>query len=61
MLISVRTNIQEGHIDYAVTAQSWPAFSYMGFSCHVNDIEQGFFRSPLLVKVSHIRPSPKYS
>jgi hypothetical protein len=48
---SVRNSILEGHVDYAVTAQSWPAFCYAGFRCNVEDVEEGLFRSSLLFKV----------
>jgi hypothetical protein len=48
---SVRNNIRDGHIDYAVTADSWPNFCYANFVCDTNDIEKGLWKSTLLVKV----------
>jgi len=54
--LSVCANIRDGHIDYTVTAQSWPKFCYAGLSCNTEDVEQGLFRSTLLVKVVGILP-----
>jgi hypothetical protein len=50
-VFSVRAKIRNGDPDYPVTAQSWPLFLYAGFAVNPNDIEQGLFRSSLLVKV----------
>ena len=50
-LDSVRSNIRDGHIDYSVTAQSWPAFCYANSVCDTNDIEKGLWKSTLLIKV----------
>jgi len=47
---SVRNNIRDGHIDYAVTTDSWPNFCYANFVCDTNDIEKGLWKSTLLVK-----------
>jgi hypothetical protein len=47
----VRTNIRDGHINFLVTAQSWPLFVYAGYTCDINDIEKGLFRSAMLLKV----------
>lgn len=49
---STRTKIREGHEDFLVTAQSWPIFLYEGFTCDVNNIEAGLFRSSFLLRVS---------
>ena len=51
---SIRTRIREGDIDYAVTAQSWPNFLYVGYSCDPLDLEKGLFKSEILVKVFNI-------
>ena len=52
---SVRNHIREGHVNYSVTAHSWPNFCYLDFVCDANDIEKGLWKSPLLVKVCTIR------
>ena len=52
---SVRNHIREGHVDYSVTAHSWPNFCYLDFVCDANDIEKGLWKSPLLVKVCTIK------
>ena len=49
----VRTNIWDGHVDFVVTAGSWPAFCYSKAERYSpTDIEKGLFRGELLVKVS---------
>lgn len=52
---SVRSYIREGHVNYSVTAHSWPNFCYLNFVCDTNDIEKGLWKSPLLVKVHTIK------
>jgi hypothetical protein len=48
---STRNHIREGHPDYMVTADSWPAFLYPKASGDINNIEKGLFRSAILLKV----------
>lgn len=49
---SVRKNIREGHPEFVITADSWPAFLYPHAGSHNNgDVEQGLFRSAILLKV----------
>jgi len=48
---SVRAKIRDGHPDFIVTANSWPAFVYPYGKCNVDDIEKGLFQSAILVKV----------
>jgi hypothetical protein len=48
---SVRSLIREGHPDFVVTANSWPAFLYPKANCDIHNIEQGLFRSAILLKV----------
>ncbi|KZP21437.1 hypothetical protein FIBSPDRAFT_1020076, partial [Athelia psychrophila] len=47
---SIRTLILDRNADYPVTAQDWPAFCYAGNTCNADDIQDGLFRGPLLVK-----------
>ncbi|KZP08492.1 hypothetical protein FIBSPDRAFT_761283, partial [Athelia psychrophila] len=47
---NIRTFILDGNADYAVTAQDWPAFCYADNNCNPDDLEDGLFRGPLLVK-----------
>lgn len=39
-----------------VTAQSWPLFLYHNFTCDVEDVENGLFKSALLIKVHSKSP-----
>ena len=48
---SVRTHIRDGHPDFIVTADSWPAFLYPNAKGDVDNIELGLFRSAILLKV----------
>ena len=50
-LPSVRTQIRDGHPDFIVTADSWPAFLYPNARGNVDNIELGLFRSAILLKV----------
>ena len=51
---SIKIRIREGDIDYAVTAQLWLNFLYVGYSCDPLDLEKGLFKSEILVKVFNI-------
>ncbi|KZP09805.1 hypothetical protein FIBSPDRAFT_963669 [Athelia psychrophila] len=46
----IRTFILDGNTDYTVTAQDWPAFCYANNNCNLDNIQDGLFRGPLLVK-----------
>lgn len=49
----IRTNIRDGHVEFPVTAASWPAFCYPNDKHYsAADIEKGLFRGKVLVKVS---------
>lgn len=49
---SIRKNIRDGHPDFIVTADSWPAFLYPNARSHADgDVEHGLFRSAILLKV----------
>jgi hypothetical protein len=48
---STRQNIRDGHPDFLVTADSWPAFLYPHAKADANDMEHGLFQSAILVKV----------
>lgn len=47
----VRTQIRDGHQDFIVTADSWPAFLYPNTKGNIDNIELGLFRSAILLKV----------
>lgn len=51
---SVRQNIRDGHPDFLVTADSWPAFLYPHARANEDDMEQGLLQSAILVKVRRI-------
>lgn len=48
---SVRTHIRDGHPDFIVTADSWPAFLYPNAKGDIDNIELGLFRSAIFLKV----------
>ncbi|KIM84518.1 hypothetical protein PILCRDRAFT_385422 [Piloderma croceum F 1598] len=51
--------IRKGHADFLVTAQSWPVFLYAGHKCNEADMEEGLFKSALLLKAyKYIFTSP---
>lgn len=53
----VRQHIRNGHEDFVVTADSWPAFLFPHGQADPEDIEKGLFRSAVILKVrtySHI-------
>ena len=47
----VHTQICDGHQDFIVTADSWPAFLYPNTKGNIDNIELGLFRSAILLKV----------
>lgn len=51
-LCSVRNHIREGHPDFIVAADSWPTFLYPHGIANENQVEDGLFKSAILVKVS---------
>lgn len=53
-IASIRTFILDGNTDYTVTAQDWPAFCYANNNCNLDNIQDGLFRGPLLVKVCYV-------
>lgn len=48
----VRQNIREGHPDFPVTSELWPAFLYPHAKGDQTNIAEDLLRSALLVKVS---------
>ena len=48
---SIPQSIWNGHPDFVVTADSWPAFLYPHAKADPDDMEHGLFQSALLVKV----------
>lgn len=52
---SIRKKIRDGHPEFVVTAESWPAFLYPHARGH-NDgnVEHGLFRSAILLKVCNV-------
>ncbi|KIM71549.1 hypothetical protein PILCRDRAFT_82683, partial [Piloderma croceum F 1598] len=57
----IRTLIRQGHADFLVTAQSWPIFLYAGHKCNEADMEEGLFKSALLLKASYFITLPYIS
>jgi hypothetical protein len=47
----VRQQIRDGHPDFVITADFWPAFLYPAAMAS-DDVEDGLFRSAILVKVT---------
>ena len=47
----MRQYIRDGHPDFVVTADSWPALLFPYAKAHDGDIEHGLFQSAILVKV----------
>jgi len=54
MNCSVRKHIRDGHPDFIVTADSWPAYLYPFAQAGQDEIEHGLFKSAILLKVSTI-------
>jgi hypothetical protein len=52
LFYSVRNRIREGHPDFIVTADSWPAFLYPHGLANEDQVDGGLFKSAILVKVS---------
>lgn len=46
----VRTGIRDRGDGYVVTEMSWPAFLYAGYTADQNNLEEGLFKSKLLVQ-----------
>ena len=51
VFLRVRAKIRNGEPDFAVTADSWPAFIYAKEKVDPSNLEKGFLQSKLLVKV----------
>jgi hypothetical protein len=49
----MRQHIRDGHPDFLVTAESWPAFLYPHARGDNSNLELGLFKSAILVKVLH--------
>lgn len=48
---SERQKVKDGHPDFSVTGDSWPALLYPHAKGDSEDAEKGLFKSALLVKV----------
>lgn len=48
----MRQKIRDGHADYPVTGDAWPAFLYPHAKGDSKHVVKGFLRSAILVKVS---------
>ncbi|KAG1763642.1 hypothetical protein EDD22DRAFT_776896 [Suillus occidentalis] len=46
----VRTGIRDRGDGYVVTEMSWPAFLYAGYTADQNNLEEGLFKSKLLIQ-----------
>jgi hypothetical protein len=57
MCLRVRTHVHEGHPDFIVTADSWPAFLYPYAEGDLDNVERGLFRSAILLKVCVLQQS----
>lgn len=49
---SVKAGIRERTMDYIVSENSWPLFVYENYVVSSSDLEQGLFKSRILVQVS---------
>lgn len=47
----VRQRIRDGHPEFVVSEDSWPAFLYPNAKCDPDDVEKGLFKSAILLKV----------
>lgn len=50
----VKAGIRNRTSDYIVSENSWPRFVYEGYSVNDSDLEQGLFKSRILVQVSSL-------
>lgn len=50
----MRQNIRNGHPDFIVSEDTWPAFLYPHATCDPEDVEKGLFKSAILLKVCHL-------
>jgi hypothetical protein len=48
----VKAGIRDRTLDYIVSENSWPLFLYQDYSVNPDDLEQGLFKSKILVQVS---------
>jgi hypothetical protein len=48
---SVRAGIRDRTDGHIVTEMSWPAFLYQGYTADANNLEQGLFKSKILIQV----------
>lgn len=51
MIHSVRQYIRDGHPDFPITGDQWPSFLYPHARGDVHDLEKGFLKAAILVKV----------
>lgn len=51
VILRIRQNIREGHPDFIISEDLWPAFLYPHGKYDPNNIEVGLFKSALMVKV----------
>lgn len=55
MLGSVKAGIRDRTSDYIVSENSWPLFLYEDYTTNPNNLEEGLFKSKILVQVSSYR------
>lgn len=48
----MKVGIRDRTSQYIVSENSWPLFLYEGYAVNGNDLEQGLFKSKILVQVS---------
>jgi hypothetical protein len=50
-MFRVQQSICDGHLDFVVTGNSWPAFLYPHAKSDPDDFGKGLFKSVILLKV----------
>jgi hypothetical protein len=48
----VKAGIRDRTVDYIVSENSWPLFLYEDYTINSDNLEQGLFKSKILVQVS---------
>jgi hypothetical protein len=57
----VKVGIRDRTSEYIVSENSWPLFLYEGYAVNANNLEQGLFKSKVLVQVSGLGRSCSYT
>jgi hypothetical protein len=53
----VKAGIRDRTVDYIVSENSWPLFLYEKYTVNYGNLEQGLFKSKILVQVSRLSNS----